>query len=300
MVRGCLALLVALGESLKSWMASDGILSVGTGSEWLGRFKCEQGRALFIDYEAGDYEVRRRLQRLAVGRGFATPVQGIALLSMPPWPITSDEFFAHFETLATEYALIVIDSLAGGSGGGDENDSRFAGALYRLKSVAAATGCVVLVIHHARKSSPNSNDHDPREMVRGSSAIFNSVDVVLYLRRHGEGQSFLVTQAKARGTKRIEPFVVSIEDVGADASVMRSGDPSDEPEVEDDAGTFNAVKAKVVRLLACEHDLRSASEIYRRIRGTKKTVLEAVKELEERQTITRHQGAYRLTSEVHS
>ena len=298
LVKGSLALVVALGESLKTWMAVDAVMATATGGKWLGRFDCAKGEALFVDYEAGDYEWRRRALRLAAGRELVLPVQGMGLVSMPPCALTSEEFFQELERLATRYALIAIDSLTGGAGGADENDARFAAPLYRLKSIAARTGCVIIVLHHARKSAPAANgEPDPREMVRGSSAIFNAVDVVLYLTRDGDDR-FRVSQSKARGGKKIDPFTVRVDDVDERASIVRSGDVGDQGEDDDGAAdAFGVVKGKVVRLIAREHDLRSATEVYRRIKGTKKTVLEAVRELEERRVIVKREGAFRLTSE---
>jgi hypothetical protein len=301
MIKGALAMIVAYGESLKSWMALDAVLAMATGARWLGRFQCEKGPALFIDYEAGDYEVRRRIQRIAAARELAAPVQDIALVSFPDWLITSDEFFARVEKFAERYALIVVDSLTGAAGKGDENEAGYAAALYRLKSIASRTSCLIVVLHHSRKANAAGGDVDPREMVRGSSAIFNAVDVCLYLRRHGESDGFLCVQTKARGGKKVDPFVLRVDDESPAATSVLASEPEDE---QDDttatSDAFTAVRGKVVRLLAHDHDCRSASEICRRVKGTRKTALEAVKELEERGVITKVDGVYRLRSEVAS
>jgi hypothetical protein len=154
LVKGSLALVVALlGESLKTWMAADAVMATATGGQWLGRFDCAKGAALFIDYEAGDYEWRRRAIRLAIGRELVMPVEGMALVSMPPFAPTSEEFFRELEGRATQYSLIAIDSLTGGAGGADENDARFAAPLYRLKSIAARDW----VRHH--RLAPHAQDH---------------------------------------------------------------------------------------------------------------------------------------------
>jgi DNA-binding transcriptional ArsR family regulator len=298
-VRGTLALLVAYGASLKTWLLADGAIAVATGTRWLHRFNTQPGRALLIDFESGDWELRRRVHRIAHGRALPLPVEGFAFVTMPTVSLVDDAFYTALEPHAKEYAFIGIDSLAAGSGGIDENDARFATSLNRLKSLAATTGCVIVVLHHSRKGSPGQReDADPREMVRGSSAIFNACDVVLQLVRRAD--RFLVQQTKARGGKAIESFLVRVDDTSEVASVVLASDVEDGLGPDADAGdrSFRDAKARILRLLGQEKDLRSANEIHRRIKGTKKTNLEALKELEERGMVGRVEGSYRLLSEV--
>jgi len=300
LVRGSLALIVAYGSSFKTWLLEDAALAVATGELWLGRFPTRQGAALFVDFESGEFELRRRAHRIAAGRGFAVPVAGFAFVTMPPLSLAQDEFYAALLPLAEKYKLIGIDSLAAGSGGIDENDSRFAVSLQRLKAIAAETGCVIVLLHHSRKGAPGgTSDGDEREMVRGTSAIFNACDVVLQLVRSDDG-AFTCRQTKARGGKAVEPFVVRVEDVGTAGTVVAASDVAATEEAAEAkaADKFNAVKARVVRLLAADKDIRSANEIFKRLKGTRKTVLDAVEELEERGTISKAEGVYRLASEV--
>jgi hypothetical protein len=296
-VRGSLVLIVAYGASLKTWALEDGALSIATASPWLQRFETKLGQALIVDFESGSYELRRRAHRIAQGRGYDVPVPGFTFASMPALSLADDAFYEALAPLAKIYQFIGIDSLAAGSGGIDENDSRFATSLNRLKAIAEQSGCVIVVLHHSRKGS--GEDSDPREMVRGSSAIFNACDVVLQLMRTKDEGRFVMRQTKARGGKAVEPFMVRVEDTSECGSVVIASDANEQDDgVEAGAVAFNAVKARIIHLLAHERDIRSANEIYRRIRGTKKTVLEAIKELEERQTIAKVDGAYRLLSEV--
>jgi hypothetical protein len=297
-VRGSLGLIIAYGASLKTWILEDGVLSVAVAAPWLERFPTKQGRALIIDFESGSYELRRRAHRIAKGRGFAIPVEGFAFVSMPAMSLADDAFFDALRPLAAEYAFIGIDSLAAGSGGIDENDARFATPLNRLKALAEASGCVIVLLHHSRKGG--GEDADPRELVRGSSAIFNAADVVLQMSRAKDEGAFVVRQTKARGGKAVEPFIVRVEDTGADSSVVVGHslpDPGAD-DVEQFAGTIDKAKRAIVLLLGQVRDLRSANEICRRVGGRKKTATDALKELVERGTVVNSQGAFRLASEV--
>jgi hypothetical protein len=302
-VRGTLALIVAYGSSLKTWVLADFALSVATGSPWLQRFETKQGRALIIDFESGSYELRRRVHRLARGREYPIPIEAFGFVTMPALSLACDEFYAALRPLAAEYAFIGIDSLPAGSGGLDENDARFATSLNRLKATSEETGCVILPLHHNRKGGAgDGKDTDPREMVRGSSAIFNAVDVVLQMAR-GKDESFVVRQIKARGGKNVDPFVVRVDDTGPDASVVIASNLPDES-ADEVTGTIKALdkaKREILFVLAEHKDLRSKDEIYRRIHGTKVDRINALKELmapERGLVVVSDAGAYRLASEV--
>lgn len=298
-VRGALGLIVAPGSSLKTWMAVDLLLATATGSPWLGRFPCKVGSSLLIDWESGDYECRRRVHRLGHGREVTPPVQGLGLVSMPPFTMADDGFLVDFASLAATHAVIVLDSLTGGSGGADENDSRFAAVLYRLKAIATASGCIVIVLHHAKKSPTNGAAVDQQELVRGSSAIFNAVDVVLQLSRAEDG-AFKVTQTKARSGKAVEPFMVRVDDLSDAASTITASNVPDgeASELEAVSRPLDKAKRAVITLLARQHDLRSKNEICNRTGGTKSITLKAIAELEERKTIGQVDGTFRLLSEV--
>jgi hypothetical protein len=220
-VRGSLALLVAYGSSLKTWLAASAALAVATGADWLG-MACKQGEACFIDFESGSYELRRRVQKIARGHEYALPIEGFTFASMPGMSLADDGFFVDLAPLARRFAFVVIDSLSAGSGGIDENDARFARPLNRLKALTEETGCVIVVIHHSKKGG-GSEKVDAREMVRGTSAIFNAADVVLGLTRSEDGV-FAVRQSKARGGKAVEAFSVRVEDVGDDACRVLAGE----------------------------------------------------------------------------
>jgi hypothetical protein len=113
--------------------------------------------------------------------------------------------------------LAIVDSLRAASAGQDENDSGIRTGLDMLGAVSEATGCRALVIHHARKQGPD--DPGGRYAIRGSSAIFDSVDAA-YLFSAGKGEPVHVEQVKARSHgEPVEDFALVISDVD------RDGDP---------------------------------------------------------------------------
>jgi hypothetical protein len=168
--RGDVTMLVAHGNSLKTWLAFSLLLAVSTGKLWLGRFAVTRGRAALIDFESGDYEVARRLQILGakdveVGdRLLRSSFSGANLVDPAAWIALAK--------LGLE--LLVIDSFNAASPEQDENDARAALMLQHAGRFANATGCTVIVIHHARKGSGG----DSREVVRGTSALYAACDRV--------------------------------------------------------------------------------------------------------------------------
>ena len=297
--RGNLALLVAYGSSFKTWEMVDLAIAQASGGSFLGRFECPTpGPVLLIDWESGDEELRRRLQAVSKARGFAGAVPGVEFVTMPELFFTGADFEAEITKLAQTRTLIAFDSLAAGSVDVDENDARFAKGLQALKRVATLTGCSMLVLHHARKSNGEVNDE--REMVRGSGAIFAAADVVLVLIKQDD-DAFLCKHTKSRGGKKIDPFLVRVEDVldgGVRVYASETEENGGDSKVYERGSSLERAKAKVLALVAGSRDLRSVNEIHRRLGGRKKTIFDAATELEERGTLTRHDGAFRLTSEV--
>lgn len=297
--KGSVGLIVAYGSSLKSWAELDLIDAIPTGRKWLGRFPCKPGAALMIDFEAGSYEVRRRLQRIARGGGLERN-DGVRFISFPPSFLNDEAFFVELLKLAADYVVITIDTLSAGSPGVDENDARFAVPLYKLKKVAEATGCAFVVLHHTRKSKDGEDD---RETTRGTSAIFNALDFELKLFRSKDNEeSFVCKQTKARGSKKVEPFVITVVDTGIDASQVLAADidslGDEESELTERVGGIEGAKRKILILLGTQHDIRSGNELHRRLKGTKKTNLDALEELKERGLVHLANGCLRLKSEA--
>ncbi len=268
---GSLAMICATGSSLKTWAANDLMTSRASGGKWLGRFDCEKGSALFVDWESGEDELCRRLVRLS-----AEPVEGVFLLSMPDLFFNSRDFETVVTQWAKTYGLIALDSLAAGTVDLDENDARFAQGLRILKRVAAATGAVFVVLHHSRKGRPEG-EGDDRDSPRGTSAIFAAVDVLLQLSRADEG-TFTVRQTKARGGKSVDPFVLRVDDDGERTTVRATDAPNARPKTAD--AKYEDLCDQLVAA-ACKHPDSSQTALIGRVAGRNDTKRGAIEELVE-------------------
>jgi hypothetical protein len=209
--RGSLTLIGGYGSSGKTWLAVALLVAVATGNRWLGRFQCHQGPARFFDYESDTYEMKRRIQRVALGMGIRDAVTSLDLVSLPRLYLTQSDSEARFTELAKDRAIVIIDSLRAASLGLDENDSRIREGLDRLRAVANRTQCAFVVVVHAKKTSGAAGEIDNRETLRGSSAIFDAADLVLTV-GYKKKKPLLVQQAKARHGVPVQPFGVQLQD----------------------------------------------------------------------------------------
>ncbi len=208
-----LTLLSGYSSSLKSWLALHMGFAKGAGLPWLGHepFAAERGPVSYFDREAGLHELRRRLHAIRRPLG----IMDDPLLDVCSFPvggnIFSREFMARLRELAHQRDLIVLDTLVAFAAGADENSAQMAEGLGACSESIAGTKCAMVVVAHEKKKGANG-DVDPRERVRGSSAIFGAVDVVLSCQRSAPREPVEVVQTKARNGREAEPFAVSMLD----------------------------------------------------------------------------------------
>jgi hypothetical protein len=223
--RGSLTQLVGYGGGFKTWTALQMVIAVGAGIPWLGRFEVKPGRALYLDYENGQYEMRRRAHALVQCAGLSS-VPNIGFACMPPVYMSDLKFGATVEPLVDGCSLLVVDTLKAANPGTDENDSNMRLGLDALRRVGEKTGCAFLVLVHSKKTSGAASAIDPREAGRGSSAIYDAADTVFHA-TYVKGEPLRVEQTKARLGRPVDPFLVTISDVeGGGVRVSATDIPS--------------------------------------------------------------------------
>lgn len=212
LTEGSLGLMCAYGSTFKSWLLQSLGIAVASGGPWLGAFGVSAKRVLHLDYEQGEYETRRRLRGLS-----QEPVAGLTVWDMPSIHLTDPNFIKELVKVVQVggYGLVTIDSLAAGSiGNVSENDSRFAAPLRALKKAAARGGFSAMVLHHAKKTGPKPKDgegeEDPRQLARGTGAIFDAADMMLTALRVNDSE-VTVHHTKARTERATGMFHVKLE-----------------------------------------------------------------------------------------
>jgi hypothetical protein len=285
-IRGSVAELVAYGASGKTWIAVDAALSVGAGVPWLGRFRAAEGEALYLDWENGSYELRRRMQAVARARSLVMPVSGVALAAMPDLYMSAPDFAERLKPLAEGRALIIVDTLRAATPGFDENDSRIRSGIDFLHRVGEQTGCAFLVLAHAKKTSRDESVA-LREAGRGSSAIFDAADTVFHV-TYTEGEPLRVSHTKARTGNAVPPFAVRIYD-GDERAVHV--DASDAPQ---SADRFDELCDRVLAVV--KENPGESTRVIRERAGGRSTAVAAALERLARAGAVRNTGSGRADS----
>lgn len=296
-LRGSLTGFVAYGSSLKTWLIAHLCLALADGSDFLGR-PVQQTPSILIDYEMGSWEVRRRVHKLAIGHALEHPPEAFAFTTMPSASLLDDRWYDAFERLFETYRFVALDSLAAAGGGTDENDQRAAAPLQRIKRILERVDGTCGVIHHYRKGSKDKSD-DPRELVRGSSAIFAAFDALYGLSKSRTGS--LLVASKFRGGPAPDPILIRVTDVGQGTRVdAEGGERSKTPEEEqsDTLAEIDRGKGQILSLLAHSHDLPNVSAVSLRLKLRKGIAGQLLKELLDSNIIVKVKGCYRLASEV--
>lgn len=159
--KSSVTILSAEPGSYKSYIVLELAVSVAEGRQALGRFETVKGRALYVDFDGGEDITRRRVAQLAPGR--AIPAFGY-LAGSEIGNVYDDLLWNALRDDAPE--LLVIDTLAAGSPGVDENDKRVGDVLIRARLLAQSKGTATVFLHHLNASGG----------VRGSTSLRGNPD----------------------------------------------------------------------------------------------------------------------------
>lgn len=196
---------VAAPYELKTWGALSLAVAISQGKPWLGRFQTKKGRVIFLDYEMGLSEVRRRLRIL-------NDDGSIGVTSFPTFDLTDQRFW---EQLANHNpACVVIDSFSRAHPGIDEKDARYAEPLAQASRFAADYRTSFIFIHH----SPKAGGKGLSDLIRGTSALAAALDVAFHFEQIDGGNDpkekrAIVTCIKQRrGGSEPDPFKIRLTD----------------------------------------------------------------------------------------
>jgi hypothetical protein len=209
---GLPTLFAGYGYSGKTVAAQSLALSVATGTRLWGRFPTKSGKVRHVDYEQGWRLTAERYQRLARAEGFNLLDVGDALsfVALPPDRLDDAAIEALLKRELTGVTLAIIDSFRAGAPTVDENDSKARIPLDMLGRVSEATGCTIVLLHHARKAT--EGDRDVRQILRGSSALFDACQC--FWAFMGTKGTIVLENGKARLTGRtFEELSLTVVDV---------------------------------------------------------------------------------------
>ena len=177
----------------KSWLALNLLVAVASGGRALGQVPVEQGEALYLALEDTPRRLQARLRKVLNG---APPPAGLHFATQ--WDRLDAGGLEALDGWLGEHPacrLVVIDTLARAR---PQGDGQATGRLYQedysvladLAQLAGRHGCVVMAVHHLRKSS--AADGDPVEQLSGTMGLSGGADGILVLeRRRGQREGVL-------------------------------------------------------------------------------------------------------------
>ncbi|MEM3460245.1 MAG: AAA family ATPase [Candidatus Micrarchaeaceae archaeon] len=189
---GHVVLLCGAPKSGKTTLVSHLSVAVATGTPFLGR-PVEKCPVLWLGLEEARTTVQRRFSQL-VAQSPDIPLY-VHVGPLPPG-VSLEDVIADLREKIAYYrvGLAIIDTLAFFWRLPDENDSSLViRHISPLLALARETEVGLLLLHHLRKS-PGDAGAD----IRGSSALFASVDVALILRRDGYSPTRRILEAHSR------------------------------------------------------------------------------------------------------
>jgi hypothetical protein len=210
---------VVYGQSTagKSFFVLDMLLAACRGLAWNGR-RTERIRAVYVAAE-GKAGVRYRLQAYATQHGIDLSTVSLGVIGSTPSLLSAEDVQDLIRSIRAygDPDLIVFDTFAQVTAGGDENSSTDVGlALEHCRVIGAAFNGMVMLVHHAGKDASKGS--------RGWSGMRGAADVEIEVIREGERRSARVTKLKdgedgAEFEFRLEPVTVGLD---ADGDLLTS------------------------------------------------------------------------------
>lgn len=201
-----LAWLYGAPASAKTFVALDIAGCIANGIDW-HRHAVEQGPVLYVIAE-GISGVGPRIGALRLAHGLAR--SNIIFLPIAVQLLTATDVDAFRGLLAKlRPALIVIDTQARATVGGEENSARDMGLLVdALEQLRAACGACVLVVHHQSRVG---------ETLRGSTALEGAATTIINCSK--DGPRLTLVNTKQKDAAPADPMVLALATLGESAVV---------------------------------------------------------------------------------
>jgi hypothetical protein len=261
-----------------------------TRGAWGGLPIDRRGKVLLIDLEVGEIMTRRRLTRLARGRGrdivdyagrfFWTCESRLSL--------RDPQFEEKLKAALQGFTLCIIDSLSKLLGGLNENDnSAVSLPMGMLTQVSNATGCAILILHHEGKAPSDGTKRDANQRGRGASGIQSEWASQWVVDSNGSGQ-LMLEQGKTQHGDPCPPWSCRFVDEGprdertresfalAISHTTEGGQEIDRKTFENTA--LGRAKTRILSVLGAEGPLTSGA-LMQKVGGNKDGAWEALRQL---------------------
>lgn len=276
---GAPTMFAGYGYSGKTLASQALAMSVASGREAWDVYAVRRGVALHVDYEQGRRLTLERYQRLARWLHVGPEDVEDRLRVLPPdraHRLDQSDSEAWVDRVTDGVSLAVWDSFRASSPSVDENDSSARGPLDLLMRSSERTGCVHVVIHHARKPSDN-REGGAKMSIRGSSGIYDAcASVFVFAGEKGEPSRIKQEKDRHRG-HLIEDVELHVEDHPDGALSIRAASPM--PETVSAAVELGATETRILGVLGDRPggaSLRTLRALVRGGRGMFEAALETL------------------------
>lgn len=164
-------------HSGKTMLLQDMMLDMAAGKFLFGAYHVKKPlRCLHLNYDQNAVNTRTRYAKLLRSKSYKADDlhSAFELCNRPPAYLNDIKAKLALRRKCERFDVCLIDSFLAALPGVDENASNIRRYLDELAEISEATGCTMMVIHHAGKS--RGEEVEERQKPRGSSAIVDAVD----------------------------------------------------------------------------------------------------------------------------
>lgn len=205
-----LAALFGPSASGKSFLAFDMAAAIAGGWRWFDH-RVTPAPVVYAALE-GEAGFKLRAQAWETQRGRRLP-EGLRLM-LQPFKLTAPQDVADLAAVVPAGAVLFLDTLNRAAPTADENSSRDMGEILEAtKRLQAATGGLVVLVHHTGKDSTRG--------LRGHSSLFAAMDAAVEVSRDGDRHEWKVSKSKDGQDGAAHPFGLDVLVLGTD----EHGDP---------------------------------------------------------------------------
>lgn len=199
--------LISAPKMGKSWLVTDLALSIATGRDWLGQFRCERGDVLILDNELHEETSANRIPKVANARGIPIDAYADRVWVQNLRGCLQDVFTlsGYFQSLTPgRFKVIILDAFYRFMPRDmDENDNGTMASLYNhIDRYADLLGCCFVLIHHTTKG--NQSGKSITDVGAGAGSQSRATDTHMILRAHEEDDA-VVLDAAVRSWPPVAP-----------------------------------------------------------------------------------------------
>lgn len=196
----------------KSFVALDIAASIARGEEWRGRW-VQRGRVLYIAAEGGG-GYGKRIKAYCSRAGISSSELDLGVITVAPDFLDGDSVrdLIRAAHAAGPWTLVVVDTLAQVTPGGNENSAEDMGkAIAHAKTIRQVLGATVVLVHHSGK--------DATKGARGWSGLKGAADAEIEIQREEDDpvRQILVRKQKDGEDGAKWGFKLDVVKVGTDS-----------------------------------------------------------------------------------